>query len=100
MVGVGGVALYFRRFVMQLPVRDGVQAVAAGTVFVSGAIGVEMVTSGMFDTTAPDWKQSYKYALMVHVEEFLEMTGVLLFNRFLLYRLAGRPAVSLAVRGP
>ena len=98
MTAVGGVVLYFRRFVLQMPARDGLQVVFAGAVFVSGAIGVEMIISGMFDTTASDWKQSYKYALMVHVEEFLEMTGVLLFNRFLLYRVAGCPPVSLAVR--
>lgn len=100
MMAVAGAAFYFRRFLLHLPARDRFQVAAAGAVFVSGAIGVEMFISGLFDTTLPDWKLSFKYALLVHLEEFLEMTGILLFNRFLLYRLAGLPPLSLTVLKP
>lgn len=100
MMAVAGAALYFRRFLWQMPQQDGFQVVAAGAVFVSGAIGVEMTVSSMFDTTAPNWKDSFKYALLVHAEELLEMAGILLFNRFLLCRLAGLPPLSFAVRSP
>lgn len=98
-LAVTGVAVYFRRFVLQMHWRDGLQVITAGGVFVSGSIGVEMAVSGIFDTASADWKPSYRYALLLHLEEFLEMTGILLFNRFLLHRMARLPPVSLGVRG-
>lgn len=97
---VGVIALYFRSFLSQMQLKDSLQIGAAGTVFVSGAIGVETAISAAFDTTEADWKLSFQYVVMVHIEEFLEMTGVLMFNRFLLYRIAGLPPLSLAMRSP
>lgn len=91
-------AYYFRHFVTRMPLKDGLQIVAAGALFIGGAIGVETIIAAVFDTADPDWKLSFDYILMVHGEELLEMCGILIFNRFLLYRLAGHPPLTVSVR--
>lgn len=94
------VAALFLRFFLHLPRRDQVQVFAAAALFVTGAVVVEMVSSSLFhELYSLTWTASFPYALFAHLEELLEMLGVVVFIDFLLRRLAGTGPFSFAVRG-
>ena len=82
-----------RPLLLSLPRRIGFLFVAAGTVFVSGAIGMEMVGGAVYDR---DGWASPRYQAIIHLEESMEMIGVILFvysSRF-----GHRPAGVAALR--
>ncbi len=68
--------LGYLRFLAKLPARTRRLFVAAGAIFVGGAIGVEAV-SGM--QASVHGEQNLKYHLIITLEELLEMAGLLVF---------------------
>jgi hypothetical protein len=100
---VACVAISYWRFFLHLGRAEQVQIVVAAAVFLGGALGVEMATGVMFDTTDRNFKHSFDYALTVQLEELLEMVGLLIFLDFLLRRASRVAPLRLAVsdgRGP
>lgn len=86
MVVVAVLAIYFVRFLWRLPPNTRQAFVVAGTLFVGGAIGVEILGGwygglhGMANLT---------YSLFATVEESMEIVGVIVFIHALLEYLAG-----------
>ena len=76
MIFVAAVAIGFLSFLIQLPARTRNLFLAAGTVFVGGAIGVEMLSAIEADAHT---QYSLSYALIITLEETMEMLGIVLF---------------------
>ncbi|WP_282032649.1 hypothetical protein [Winogradskyella eximia] len=74
MVAIIGIA-YFK-FMMRLPKNILKLFILAGVVFVSGAVGMEMI-GGMHAEIHGE--ETLTYALMYNFEEFLEMSGAAIF---------------------
>jgi hypothetical protein len=70
----------FRKFILALPNKTKVQFILAGTVYVLGALGMELVGGYIAD------KYGYTtiYGLASTIEELLEMSGVVVFINALL----------------
>ena len=85
------IALVYWRFFFHFEWRQRLHMVTAGAIFLGGALAAEMMTGVMFDTTDPDFKNAFPYAVLANIEELLEMAGLLIFIDFLM-RLAGRSA--------
>lgn len=85
---VGGLGLAYLRFLQALPTPARVRFMVAGAVYVTGVIGLEMI-SGCFFVNIED--RSPTYLLLMTLEETAEIVGVLLFIRALLLYL--RPQV-------
>jgi len=68
-------ALAYLRFLTALPAKTRRLFIVAGTVYVGGAIGMESVSARHFDF----YGFGIGYEILSHVEEVLEMTGVLFF---------------------
>ena len=95
--GAAGVLLLgisYWRFVGQLSWRIRALVVAAGFLFVAGALGVELA-EGLYRSHYGH--QRLAYALLAAVEETLEMLGVVVFIHALLEHLGSLPVV-FAVR--
>lgn len=75
----GGIALVigllYLRFLWHLPVRTRWLAILAAVIFVAGALGMEMIEARL---VARVGETSLAYTLLSGVEEFLEMSGVIL----------------------
>jgi uncharacterized membrane protein YhaH (DUF805 family) len=95
---VTAVAVAFLRFFLHLPRSERRQVAWAAALFVLGAIGTEMATAALFTTSDPTYKASVTYAVFAHIEELLEMLGVVVFIDFLLRRLSRTASLSLVVR--
>lgn len=78
---VGLVGIVYLRFLLNLPVRTRNLFIFSGLVFVSGAIGVEMFSGLQADRFG---EETLNYSLIVTIEEFLEMLGVVVLIRALL----------------
>lgn len=63
-------------FLRSLPVRVAGMMVMAGAIYVAGAVGVEMLGAGFYTI---EGKNSLSYKLTTHLEEMMEMTGLILF---------------------
>lgn len=85
-----GCLLFFWRFLMALPVRTRMLFFFAGIVFISGALGVELI-GGFY--AASHSKRDMMYSAIVSIEEALEMLGVVVFINALLRH------ISSAMRG-
>lgn len=96
-IGAGAVGFAYLRFLLHLGWPARLQVACAAMLFLGGSIGTEMATAAMFDTTDLNYKNAFQYALMAHLEEFLEMAGLLVFIDFLLRRLEGAPPIRLGV---
>lgn len=86
-------SLSFIPFIQRLPppTRNGI--VLSGTLYFTGAVVVELITSHYFDQ---DTKRQFRYALFTLVEEGLELFGIwILVRTFLAHMDASR--LSLAV---
>jgi len=70
------------RFLLAIPRRTGRSLLFAAAVFLCGALGVELITSAYVGGGGQ--KVSASYFILSHVEEALEMVGVLLAIRGLL----------------
>ena len=66
----------YLRFLLRLPVRTRYLMLAAGDLFLSGALGVEAVTARYVEANG---FANLTYAALSTVEEFLEMVGASLF---------------------
>lgn len=98
-VGVLGAAIvapFFVRFVRQLPDRTRMQLILAAIVFLAGAIGVEMVTGEYMSRTED--KLSLTYIFLSHIEELLEMLGLIILLRALLQHAAASIASKHGVQ--
>lgn len=78
---VAGVACLYLRFFLSLPRRTQWLMAGAAATFVSGAIGVEMLSGAYAQRYG---EANFGYAAIITVEEFLEMAGVVLLIRALL----------------
>ena len=82
---VVGVIFFFLKFVLSLPKKTMLLFFVAGFLFLSGALGVEAIGSFLFGVSGNE----ATYAIYVTIEEFLEMTGVVVFIYTLLDYMAG-----------
>lgn len=96
MAFVAVVAVAFVPFLRSIDGRLAALMVLSGAIFVSGAIGFELVASWMEYTSAGE-RGSLSRNLMVLIEECLEMYGIALFN-CVLYRELARQDFHLAVK--
>jgi hypothetical protein len=78
-------ALLYLRFVWQLPKVTRARFIAAGLLFLGGALGFEMLSAIAADRSGYD---SVSYTLLYSIEELLEMLGIVLFLYALLSHLA------------
>lgn len=77
--------LVYRRFILDLPRRIRQLFLLSGTIFISGTIGLELIGGFWHDSYGVD---NFTYAMIVAVEEFLEMAGILVFIYSLLLHLS------------
>lgn len=97
LLGVCALGLsYLRFFFVHLGGRERVQVALAATLLVGGAVGMEMVNAALNLGDVTERKQTLLYVALVHVEEALEMLGLLVFIDFLLGRLARGPRIAIA----
>lgn len=82
---VAAFLLVFRNFILALSKQIRNLFLLAGTFFVSGAIGVELIGGFWHDVYG---MENFAYAIIVAVEEFLEMSGVLIFIYALILHLS------------
>lgn len=73
---LGFVALFFLPFLWALPLRTRVLFIVAGLIYVGGAVGVERGTDWYQDN---DLLDTLEYNLWTVVEEFMEMSGIILY---------------------
>ena len=95
----------YLRFLWALPRRTAVLFLLAGAIYVGGALGLEMIgwhhRYPLHALNPTDWKASktMTYAVINHAEEFMEMTGIIIFVYALLsYVRANR--LAMVVRCP
>jgi len=69
-------------FLRALPGRIALQVLIAGLLYVGGAAGVEVLSAKVFSDN--DQASSALYEVLVHVEEVLEMLGMIVFIHALL----------------
>lgn len=86
LAGVLVVGLYYLKFLFHLAPRERIQVILAAAIYVGGAVGVEMLTGLFVDSSDPTFKENLFYATMAHVEEGMEMFGILIFIDFLFQR--------------
>ncbi len=70
------VACFLLRFLISLPARTRNLFLLAGTVFVGGAIGVEMISASHAFSHG---EKNLQYSLIITFEEAMEMLGVIIF---------------------
>lgn len=74
--------LIFRKFILNLPSKTRRIFILAGTIYISGALGMELVGGYIADTIGFD---TFAYGMVSRTEELLEMFGILIFIRGLLF---------------
>jgi hypothetical protein len=79
------VGVFFIRFFLNLPYSVKKSMILAGLVFVSGAVGMELLGGIVAKANGAD---SMLYALCYTAEEILEMLGIVLFIRVLIQYIA------------
>ncbi len=70
------IGLAYAPFLFRLPRATAVLCVIAGAIYIGGAVGVELATEGYLES---DQLDTLEYNLTTVVEEWMEMTGVILF---------------------
>ncbi|MEL6927653.1 MAG: hypothetical protein AAFO95_03345 [Cyanobacteria bacterium J06600_6] len=75
----------YSKFVRHLPPKSQQHFVLAGCLYVGGALVLEMIGSHFAESMS---QQHIAYALIVVLEEFLEMTGIVIFIYGLLFYLS------------
>jgi len=87
---------YFWKFVMHLPARSRFHFCLAITIYLAGALGMEMVGSFY-----GEWKtqRDLVYAMMTNVEEAMEMGGIIIFiYGLLLYLRQLSPNIDIQIQ--
>lgn len=79
-----GIGLVFLRFVLGLPRQTRTRFIAAGIIFLSGAVGLEMLGAREADLYSTD---TVTYCVLYTFEELFEMLGIVLFIYALLCHL-------------
>lgn len=74
-----GILIFLIRFLITLPPRTRYIFVLAAIVFISGAVGLEMAGGRFVYVNGDASRRTLTYALIVTLEELLEMVGVALF---------------------
>jgi hypothetical protein len=85
MAGVGILALLFLGFLLRLPSSTRWSFLAAGTIYLGGAIGIEMIGGRYGEAYG---FENLTAQLMTHLEESMEMAGMIVFIFALLRYLA------------
>lgn len=80
-IGIGLLSVYLFSFLRHLPPLTRVRFLIAGTVYLTGAVGLEMVGGIRAEQFGPG---DFLYILGTQLEETLEMLGLVLFIRALL----------------
>lgn len=80
-------ASFFLKFLWHLPATTRFRFLAAGMLYVGGAIGVELIAGRHAELQG---QQSFAYSMIVTVEESLEMAGLIVFIWALLNYCADR----------
>ncbi len=88
------VGLYYLRFLAALPRRVQVPLIAAGVIYLSGALGMEMVGGVLADGGNQD---ALPYGLVTTLEELLELVGLSLLCFGLLLHIDGCSPISIQV---
>lgn len=89
------VALIYVRFLIQLPVTSRIGFLAAGCLYVGGAIGVEHLTDWYLESHSMN---ALGYNLLTPLEEGMEMFGIILFiNTLLGYMGRENARISLVI---
>ena len=84
-------------FLDALPSRTKWGLILSATVFLVGAMGIEMISASVYEQQTV--RHSALYAVLYSIEEFLEMLGVALLNFYMLDYLKTRvPTLSLSWR--
>lgn len=79
---IAGVTPFFIRFVRALPRSTRLYLMAAAGLFLVGAVGVEMATAVYM--SEEENKLSLTYITLSHIEEFLEITGLIVLLKGLI----------------
>lgn len=74
-------AVFFHRFLMNLPKQLGAKFMISGAIYILGALGLELI-EGKYDEVYGNANLTYE--LLVTVEEALEMLGLIIFISALL----------------
>lgn len=88
------VALVSIPFLRRIPRKTALRLMIAGSLYVAGAIGVEMIESAIFEPGP----ESSLYITLVCIEETAEIVGMLLALRAMLYHLTDDVPVRLSLR--
>ena len=75
LIGLSALSLMYSRFLFRLPPRSRNLFLAAGGVYVSGTLGMELVGNAYKSSNAPD----LTYGIIATIEEILEMGGIVIF---------------------
>jgi hypothetical protein len=94
MLGVLVLGMAFLKFVWQLPGDTRFQFIVAGLLFLTGAVGVELIGSWEADRHGTD---TALYTALYTVEEFLEMIAMVVFANALL-KFIGREIGTVGFR--
>jgi len=73
---VAAFVLAYRKFLKDLPARTRKRFVVAGTIYVLGALGMELLGSKYYDLHGGE---NFVYVMHQTIEELLEMAGVIVF---------------------
>ncbi len=95
---LGILFLVLYKFLQRLPVRTRFLMIAAGIIYVSGAVGIEMIGGQYLDAAndLPTRILDFRYVLITTFEEFLEMFGIIVFIYTLLTEIVPSEAVVKA----
>jgi hypothetical protein len=77
-------ALFFLRFLFSLPLKTRLRFLFAATIYLGGAIGMEMVGGRYFEVHGA----TLMYSMLSTIEEGMEMAGAIFFIRALLLYIA------------
>jgi hypothetical protein len=87
----------YYKFLRSLPPETRKRFIGAGLIFGLGAVGLEAVGGQVLTIIGPN---NLTYSLITHVEEILEMSGILLFiYSLLLYYEAHYPSLTFSIGG-
>ena len=96
--------LVFLRFLTHLPVKTRRLFLTAASIYVAGALGVEMLggyyadATGMYTHIVEPFVPSFPYMVIATLEEFMEMLGIAVFIYALLSYMSSQMHLDLRVR--
>ena len=79
-IATGAIGGVYLKFLLSLPRRTGIGFVISGSIFIAGAVGLEMVGGVLFESVGG---KSPGYVVAQTIEEALEMIGIVMFIYFI-----------------